>query len=622
MARRRGRHPKQGPWTPSSSAPRPRSGVTAAEPELVRSIRRAVEAGPVATLEAASSLLAASRMLPAELRPTEEDSAGRLDIAELIHSFVDAPFPVMRVMAAAMLPMLDDELLAHRVRHQLEQTRIPAAPVWLDDLTEPELTGTLRMPDPLGDGENLLISVAWHGRRSGTVMVYVDHNMGTIVKDAFVVPQGLDEARAMWAGIGGDDLRIEEIDPADARARITEAIRASDLLDPPYETDTWPAVRPLVEWWASLLPDGGAGFVRRAVPAHEIEELAVHFARSAEAGRIDLPADTIETLVVPLLWFAAQSEPGDPLRWSPVSVEVALVDWIPTHVLLPTEELPILLPILEALVRFAHRERGIGAEHTTATIEAIDQWAPAMLSGAADLDLAALPDDAWDDGFDLDDLFPGGDADLWDDDEDDDDLVPLTFLPTGEIDILTILDRLERRIIRAMGGAAAAASLGRDPLPPHRVDPTVVTDDLADLIEDIGRRIDEVCAAELDDELASICHHYLEALLEADQAVFRRSARADLIAAGLVWTAITIQHHVDGRPSDPSLPTQKRLAEVMGVAAGSLSGRARTIRRALEERTEIIRQGPWHSARRRHWLDELDQLRRTRASLLDRLDED
>ena len=615
MGRRRGRHPKQGPWAGSSSPPRPRPSPVGTEPELVRSIRRSVEAGPIATLEAASSLLSATRSVPTELRDPDEHAVDPLDIAELLNSFLEAPFPVMRVMATAMLPMLDDELLAHRIRHQLDQARIPAAPVWLDDLAGPELTGTLRMPDPLGDGENLLISVAWPGRRAGTVMVYVDHNMGTIVKDAFVVPEGLEGARAMWTGLGGDEIRIEEIDPADAKARLIEAIRESDQLDPPYETDTWPGVRPLVEWWASLLPDGGEGFERRAVPAHEIEGIAERFARSDEARHLDLPSGAIETLAVPLLWFASQSEPGDPLRWSPVSVEMALVDWVPTHVLLPADEMDPLLDVLKALIRFAHRERNIAAEHTESTVIAVDRWAPSMMAGAAVLDLANLPDDVWDDEDDEDDW------DDWDDDDDEEGLVGIPLLPTGEIDILRIIDQLEQRIVDALGGVEAAARNDRDPLPAHPVDRSLIPDDLVDLVDEVVRHIDEVCASDLDGETGAICRRYVEALLDADQAVFRRSQRSDLIAAGIVWATVTLHHHVNGRPTDPEIPTQKRLAAAMGVSAGSMSSRSTTIRRALDERTDLTRDGPWHSTKRRRWLDELDHLRQTRASLLDRLDE-
>lgn len=577
----------------------------------MRSVRRSVEAGPIPTLEAASALVATTSRSARD----HGDDGTSLDLAELLGSFLDAPFPVMRVLATAMLPMLDDELLAHRIRHQLERSRIPAAPDWLDDLGEPEPAGTLRIPDPLGDGENILVSVAWRGRRAGTVMIYIDHNMGTIVKDAFVVPEGLDGARALWAGVAGDEAVLEEIDPADAKARITEAIRACDLRDPPYETETWPAVRPLVEWWTSLLPDGGRGFERRAVPAHEIEAVAGQFARSPEARPLGLPLDQVMGLSVPLLWFASQSEPGDPLRWSPVSVEVALVDWVPTHVLLPADELPPLLDVLKALVRFAHRERGVAGENTDETLAAVDRWAPSMLGSAARLDLRELPDHLWDD-LDDEDL----DDDELDDDEDGPGAIPL--LPSGEIDILTIIDQLERRLITSMGGAESAAALDRRPLPRHRIDRSIVPDDLVELVDDVVHRIDEVCTAELDDELTSICHHYVGALLDADPVVFRRSQRADLIAAGLVWAAVTLQHHVAGRPADPTVPTQKRLAAAMGVTAGSMSGRSGSIRRALERHTDLTRSGPWHSAKRCRWLDELDELELTRQRFLERLDDD
>ena len=41
-----------------------------------------------------------------------------------------------------------------------------------------------------------------------------------------------------------------------------EAVEKGAITFPPFETDTWPASRPLTEWLLRFLPEGGTGYVR------------------------------------------------------------------------------------------------------------------------------------------------------------------------------------------------------------------------------------------------------------------------------------------------------------------------------------------------------------------------
>ena len=54
----------------------------------------------------------------------------------------------------------------------------------------------------LGDGDNVHVAVRFAGGAELTAVVYIDHNMGTLVKDAFVVPESLADARGVHAGEG------------------------------------------------------------------------------------------------------------------------------------------------------------------------------------------------------------------------------------------------------------------------------------------------------------------------------------------------------------------------------------------------------------------------------------
>ena len=62
-------------------------------------------------------------------------------------------------------------------------------------------------------------------------MVYVDHNLGAVVKDAFVIPEPLaDVAIKMAARASDPDQSLTLADPALARAVIEAAIDSASTL--------------------------------------------------------------------------------------------------------------------------------------------------------------------------------------------------------------------------------------------------------------------------------------------------------------------------------------------------------------------------------------------------------
>jgi hypothetical protein len=55
-------------------------------------------------------------------------------------------------------------------------------------------------------------------------------------------------------------MTFADLDLAEARAKVQEAIDKGRRTFPPFETDTWPGSRPLVERILRELPAGGAGY--------------------------------------------------------------------------------------------------------------------------------------------------------------------------------------------------------------------------------------------------------------------------------------------------------------------------------------------------------------------------
>lgn len=57
----------------------------------------------------------------------------------------------------------------------------------------------------LGDGDNVLVEAVLPGGHHLTAVVYVDHNMGTLVKNAFVGAAPLDEVLDRLRTVSADD---------------------------------------------------------------------------------------------------------------------------------------------------------------------------------------------------------------------------------------------------------------------------------------------------------------------------------------------------------------------------------------------------------------------------------
>jgi hypothetical protein len=258
----------------------------------------------------------------------------------------------------------------------------------------------------LGDGDDVFVAVHLPAGHEMSVVVYIDHNLGTVVKDAFVIDQPVDHLlMRMRERVDDPDTTFSELDLAEARARISDAIDRGARTFPPFETDSWPACRPLVEWVVRLLPPGGAGYEPPQWDDEALAGLADDFWASPFARGLDDPDH--HSLLDHLLWFGSGHGPGDPLRWSPVAVELLLAEWIPRKIVAEVDYLTKAPTLLRSFIRYCHQQRQIRPSLTTETLAAVDRWEPdyqetirsPRLQGPHAL-LAAMgvldPDDAWD----------------------------------------------------------------------------------------------------------------------------------------------------------------------------------------------------------------------------------
>ncbi len=514
------------------------------EPDLITQVGDALGDGePLSFLALVSGLLA--MIDPRQVNPFGGKPEPALPTREdLVASFLDVALVETSALLAAIATLSGDEVLTRRASRAIAD-RGHALPTWLAELGSARgLDRAVEMVHVFGDGDDVCIGARLPDGHELTAIVYVDHNMGTMVKDAFVVPEPLPEVaeRMIATAAGEPDTAVRDIDPADARARISTAVERGAITWPPSETESWPACRPIVEWMVRLLPEGGRGLVRHEWTAAETDELAARFLASPFAAGLDDPDH--RDLLDSLLWFGTGYGPGDPLRWSPVAVEIVLLDWIPRKIVADPGKLAKAPDLLRAFIRFSHHERGIRAALTEETLAAVDGYEPEYLTAidsprlqGPEALLAAMG------AIDPEARLPG--------------LTP----ETHEV----LLESLRR----AVGGADALDRLDDEPLPDDVFDWEPVPADVRERVGEVLTLVDRCCDEMLDGECRTACRRFLSRAAAADPAIFRRRGRADTAAAAVCWV-IGKANRVFGWGG----PLVKDMTAHFGVSQGSLSGRS------------------------------------------------
>lgn len=559
-------------------------------PALLTDVARALTAPhPEALLALVSSLLAA--IDPRGRDPFAHARAAAPDLptlGELADSFLQVPGVETTALLTVVAEVTDDDLLVRRVRRELA-TRPDRLPGWLERLAPVTVDRAVVFGHVLGDGENVILAARTGSRRPLTVIVYIDHNLGTLVKDGFIVPEPIEATLASLRRAAGDDpdTRIGDLDLADARARITEAIDLGAITVPPLETGTWPAARPLVEWVVRHLPSGGTGYTRPEYPDRDREALTETFFASKHAAGLTAQD---RDLFASLLWFGCDYGPGDPLRWSPVAVEILLTDWLPRKVIADAAFLSRAPAVLRALIRHSHEVRGIRPALTRQTLTAVDRLAPAYQR------TIRTP-------------RPQGPAAL---------LHALGVLDPRQADealaVLADIPDYDEQVLDGLREAVGDAldTLDDTPLPDEPLNLARISSGLHHTLTEIADLTDRCCADLLDSEHATACRRLLRDIA-ARADVFRRG-RPDTAAAGIVWIIAKANHTFNQRPGGL---TAKAVGDWFGLGSNAAQ-RAPTLLQALavpEQRYRDVRlRSPRYltAARRRAIIDTRDRHQRHR----------
>ena len=450
---------------------------------LMRELKRALYADhPLDLLALVSSVMEVATAAPGPFEETPQGPA----LADLVESFLGTDLAPSTAALHVIAALTDDEELAVRIRAVLAGRTQPM-PEWLLDLGAAKADRVVEMKDAaLLDGENYYIGVELADGSAFTFVAYVDNNLGRVLKDGFVVPEALDETVLMISAHPerDSDLTFGHVDPAWARAYVERAVDLGAMTYPPLTSEAWPQARPLLRWALRLLPEGGVVPEQEPVSEAAIAALIEEFVASPE-GKAYAADPEARGLLGPLVWLGTDYGNGDPLRWSPVRVEMLLADYFPRKVRAPLEEMVLLPDVLTAWVRFGHRVRGIRRDRTEETVRAIAAWTPTYLSRLS-------PDDGY--GF-----GPG----------------PLEDL---------------------VGGPEVLEALTADPLPADEpFDWTGVRDDIRPKIAEILVLCDASAEHDLDLEHRTANRRLLHRLAVAEPDYFLGRAAARTSAAAVAW---------------------------------------------------------------------------------------
>lgn len=531
------------------------------------------ESSPLPLLQFASGLIEATTPNPAD------GISGRGDPSptahELFASFGESGFPELIHLAKAG-EVLHPGLLPGRRLDPLDNS-----PRWMAHIGDAQPNEAWLHQHTLGDGENVLIGWQWPDGSAATLVAYIDHNMGTLVKDAFVVEESIGSLQATYERLLEPGMTVGPLDLADARARLDEALGTyGQTLDVP-ETETWPISRPLVQWISRLLPTGGTGYRRPDWPEDERQRLLDDFTRSPFGKIPGLTTTQVTQLADPLVWFGCDYGPGDPLRWSPVAVEIVLVDWYPRKVLgLTATEYSRVADVLAGLVRYSHDVRDIPPDLTAETLDAIAYWRDENPDTNVDATHPIL---------DLDD-------------------------PAA---LATIVDDLEVNLIDLAGGPDSYNTLNADPLEDVPFDWSAIQEDARSQTSETLRRLDTWAVELFDPEVQTIARAVLAAVVTTDRSTFKRSSDTDGLAAailGYVSRRITDRQPGQTRPDlSWKVDNLKALADATGVAYGKVTGRRTTVANVVD-RSLIDWPKNLHSSQRLEILATKQQIAEWRAT--------
>lgn len=555
----RGRHAHRGPASAQPGA----GGPAASDPRLVDTLKQALRAdGPLILLATASSIWSAfDERLDDPFAPHDPHhpfSSANLDRtrADFIASLIGVDASTTTALLTLIAEFTTDDALEDRLRTELQRRR-HRLPRWLATLLPLRIEGRWSLSDQFGDVHNTVIGVRTDGGHPLTVVVMTDHLTGDGVDEVIVQDRDADTLLADAVREAPPGLVLEELDAAEVRARLEQSIELHAMTWPQWETEEWPAARPLLEWILRRLPEGGTGWGFREWDEDEQQAIVAEFMASPQAAGVGtFEAADVADIADWLTWYGTGYGNRDPYRWSPDAVADLLLDWLPRKVMASVDDLVRVPEVLRAFVEWGHDRVGLSPDATRTTSEAVAELEPDYLLVIRARD--GLSESRW--GGGLAEVSSRGD-----------------WVRDLARDMLPLL-------ADEVGGAAALEALDDEPLPDEDLALDDVAEDIRSRVMHIGELADAACDALLDVEYRTAARRLLVDVAKAEPGLFRRRSNDDRLAAAVVYAV----HRCNEGWGTPSEVTVADITAWFGVGR-NLSARGRTVLAAVGIETADLR---------------------------------
>ena len=246
-----------------------------------------------------------------------------------------------------------------------------ARPGWADQvgMVEPDECHVSR--DVYGDQESIICTYSYRDAERHALVVLVDHNMGGMVRDAWVsskVDTLLGHCRQEV--LDNPLMVFEPLEPGKARALLDTALTVTaDTPDPPVGA-AFGRYHAFVRARVRALPPGARTPAAPRYGRDRQATLAARFLASDEAEELS-DRSAASRCVDRIIDYGCGYDLGRPLRVSPIKCEMFLLEWLPRKIMLSPDELEAMPHVLAAWVRWASRLTALPEAGVRATLDAV-----------------------------------------------------------------------------------------------------------------------------------------------------------------------------------------------------------------------------------------------------------
>ena len=249
-------------------------------------------------------------------------------------------------------------------------------PEWVTRIAGFRLTSAIVSEDITGDGLSVVLDYD-DEQHPHTLVVFVDNNLGGIIKDVFVGPP-VD--RVLDAYQRGGRVTVRTVRPPIAAGIILQALgETRDYDDPPVSEDFEFFTGLLVNRLTQMPDRPVRPPMRPLLSPRQREHLVEDFLESQQA--VGLPDDAADIV---RLWIdhAVDHTVGGPLRVSGVLVELFLAHWLPRKVLADSTYFDAVPVVVKAWLEFAGEQANLPLDTVEEAVDAVDVWQPALEAAA------------------------------------------------------------------------------------------------------------------------------------------------------------------------------------------------------------------------------------------------